>query len=182
MPCWRHGLLRYILVVYCEYRLRQILYVHPFAGKKPLPSGLKSNQPNAQFFNGWNNFFSCCLVHIEYSLCSALTGCTACARRMVLAPASERPKYFTLPSAISSLPCRQHPQLAYLDQRDVDTAGLLHPRSTALKNLPRLSLICSGFTGHPNHFPSCILKPNFVAIVTLLRNGANASPTSSSLL
>ena len=35
--------------------------------------------------------------HSEYSLCSAATGCTACARRIAAAPASDRPKCFTLP-------------------------------------------------------------------------------------
>jgi hypothetical protein len=38
----------------------------------------------------------------EYSLCSAATGWTALARRIVCTPASERPKCFTLPSWISS--------------------------------------------------------------------------------
>ena len=36
----------------------------------------------------------------EYSLCSAETGCSAWARRMLAAPASERPKNSTLPSLI----------------------------------------------------------------------------------
>src|SRR6266705_1912911 len=41
--------------------------------------------------------------HSEYSLCTAVTGCTACARRMVRTPASDMPKCFTLPCAIKSL-------------------------------------------------------------------------------
>ena len=40
--------------------------------------------------------------HSEYSLCSADTGCTACARRMLATPASDRPKNRTLPCATSS--------------------------------------------------------------------------------
>jgi formylglycine-generating enzyme required for sulfatase activity len=48
-------------------------------------------------------FVSGSRVHIEYSFCSALTGCTACARRTVAAPGSDRPKCFTFPAAISSL-------------------------------------------------------------------------------
>ena len=36
--------------------------------------------------------------HSEYSLCSAATGWTACARRIVCTPASDRPKCLTLPS------------------------------------------------------------------------------------
>ena len=38
----------------------------------------------------------------EYSLCRAVTGWTACARRMFCTPASERPKCRTLPAWISS--------------------------------------------------------------------------------
>ncbi len=39
----------------------------------------------------------------EYSLCRAVTGCTAWARRMVFAPASDIPKCLTLPCWIRSL-------------------------------------------------------------------------------
>src|SRR5262245_45361634 len=38
------------------------------------------------------------LHHNEYSFCRAVTGWTACARRMTCTPASERPKCLTLPS------------------------------------------------------------------------------------
>ncbi len=38
----------------------------------------------------------------EYSLCTAATGWTAWARRIVSAPGSDRPKCLTLPAAISS--------------------------------------------------------------------------------
>src|SRR6187200_1908916 len=41
--------------------------------------------------------------HSEYSLCTAVTGCTAWARRMVPAAASDMPKCFTLPALMSSL-------------------------------------------------------------------------------
>ena len=37
-----------------------------------------------------------------YSLCRAVIGCTACARRMVAAAASDRPRWRTLPAATSS--------------------------------------------------------------------------------
>lgn len=41
-------------------------------------------------------------VHSEYSLWSAVTGWTACARRMVSVPASDSPKWATLPAATRS--------------------------------------------------------------------------------
>src|SRR5690606_40184568 len=61
----------------------------------------------------------CCLVSLSYgyprylpsfptrrssdlSLCNAVRGCSACARRIVSVPASESPQCFTLPSAIRS--------------------------------------------------------------------------------
>src|SRR6266540_4510095 len=40
-------------------------------------------------------------VHREYSVCSAVTGCTAWARRIVEGPASDSPMWRTLPSATS---------------------------------------------------------------------------------
>ena len=40
--------------------------------------------------------------HNEYSLCTAATGWMAWARRIVCAPASDRPNYLTLPSLIRS--------------------------------------------------------------------------------
>jgi hypothetical protein len=40
-------------------------------------------------------------VHREYSVCSAATGCTAWARRIVVEPASDSPMWRTLPSATS---------------------------------------------------------------------------------
>ena len=40
--------------------------------------------------------------HSEYSVCSAEIGCTATALRIVSAPASESPRWRTLPSCTSS--------------------------------------------------------------------------------
>lgn len=40
--------------------------------------------------------------HMAYSLCTAVTGSTACARRIVLALASDSPQCFTLPSRINA--------------------------------------------------------------------------------
>ena len=44
--------------------------------------------------------------HSEYSLCSAETGCTAWARRILAIPASDRPKKRTLPSRTRSATAR----------------------------------------------------------------------------
>ena len=41
-------------------------------------------------------------VHSEYSVCSAAIGCTACARRIVVGAASDRPRKRTLPARTSS--------------------------------------------------------------------------------
>lgn len=54
----------------------------------------------------------------EYSLCNAVTGWTAWARRIVCVPASERPKCFTLPEQL-----KQHPE---------PEAGFMLMRQTAL--------------------------------------------------
>ena len=73
-----------------------------FPVRKPLPNGLKGTKPIPSSWSVGRISCSGSRHHSEYSLCSAVTGCTACARRIVAAPASERPKCFTFPSAISS--------------------------------------------------------------------------------
>ena len=45
---------------------------------------------------------STCRVHSEYSVCSAVIGCTAWARRMVSVEASLSPRKRTLPAVTSS--------------------------------------------------------------------------------
>jgi len=70
--------------------------------RKPLPSGLNGTKPMPSSSSVGRISASMSRVHSEYSLCSAVTGWAACARRIVPAPASESPKCLTLPSAMSS--------------------------------------------------------------------------------
>src|ERR1700761_5945555 len=71
--------------------------------KKPFPRGLNGTKPMPSSASVGMTDASGSRQKSEYSLCRAVTGCTAWARRMVLAPASERPKCFTLPAWIKSL-------------------------------------------------------------------------------
>src|SRR3954471_2461711 len=71
--------------------------------RKPLLSGLNGTNPIPSSSSVGRISRSGSRHHSEYSLCSAATGCTAWARRMVCAPASDKPKVFTLPSRIRSL-------------------------------------------------------------------------------
>ena len=71
--------------------------------RKPLPSGLNGTKPMPSSSSVGRIPASGSRHHSEYSLCSAVTGCTAWARRIVCAPASERPKCLTLPCRIRSL-------------------------------------------------------------------------------
>jgi hypothetical protein len=71
--------------------------------RKPLPSGLNGTKPTPSSSRVGTICSSGSRHHSEYSDCSAVTGCTAWARRIVRAPASERPKCPALPSSISSL-------------------------------------------------------------------------------
>ena len=71
--------------------------------RKPLPSGLNGTKPMPSSSSVGSTSRSGSRCQREYSLCTAATGCTAWARRIVLAPASERPKCLTLPSAMRSL-------------------------------------------------------------------------------
>jgi len=66
--------------------------------RNPLPNGLyatkamlSSSSAGRISFYGWR-------YHREYSLCTAATGWTACARRMVAAAASDKPKCLILPA------------------------------------------------------------------------------------
>src|ERR1700739_866618 len=71
--------------------------------RKPLPNGLNGTKPIPSSSKAGNTSASGSLHHNEYSLWSAVTGWTACARRMVCTPASDRPKCFTLPCWTNSL-------------------------------------------------------------------------------
>src|SRR5271157_5134841 len=73
-----------------------------FPVRKPLPSGLKGTKPMPSSSRVGMTSASGARYQSEYSLCNAVTGCTACARRIVFAPASDIPKCFTLPCWIRS--------------------------------------------------------------------------------
>jgi hypothetical protein len=62
----------------------------------PAATGIES------FVCFWNASLCGSRQQSEYSLCRAVTGCTALALRMLAAPASDNPKCLTFPSAISS--------------------------------------------------------------------------------
>ena len=66
--------------------------------RKPLPSGLNGTKPMPSSAQVGRTSGSGSRVHSEYSLCTAVTGCTAWARRIVAAAASDRPKWRTLPA------------------------------------------------------------------------------------
>lgn len=70
--------------------------------RNPLPSGLNGTNPMPSSASVGSTSGSGSRVHSEYSDCTAVTGCTACARRIVAAPASESPKWRTFPAATSS--------------------------------------------------------------------------------
>ena len=83
--------------------LSKVVVSSIFPVRKPLPSGLKGTKPIPSSSSVGRIASSGSRHQSEYSLCSAVTGWTAWARRIVCTPASERPKCRTLPSAISSL-------------------------------------------------------------------------------
>src|SRR5207247_11358822 len=73
------------------------------AVRKLFPRGLNGKNPKPSSSRVGSSSSSERLHHSEYSLCTAVSGCTACARRIVRTPASHMPKCFTLPCAINSL-------------------------------------------------------------------------------
>ena len=60
--------------------------------RKPRPSGLYGTKPMPSSRNVGRTSASASRDHSEYSVCSALIGCTACARRIVSGAASESPR------------------------------------------------------------------------------------------
>jgi hypothetical protein len=83
-------------------QLSNVVFVSIFPVRKPLPRGLNGTNPTPSSSRVGSNSSSGRLHHSEYSLWTAVTGWAACARRIVCTPASERPKYLTLPSRIRS--------------------------------------------------------------------------------
>ena len=77
--------------------LSNVVFSSIFPVRKPLPSGLKGTKPMPSSSSVGRTSASGSRHHSEYSLWSAATGWTAWARRIVCAPASERPKCLTLP-------------------------------------------------------------------------------------
>ena len=105
--------------------------------RKPLPSGLKGTKPMPSSSSVGRISCSGSRHHSEYSLCSAVTGCTAWARRMVCAPASDRPKCLHLALARSGpSPRPRRPRSARRDRRDAGRTDRCD-RSSAASARPR---------------------------------------------
>ena len=79
--------------------LSNVVFSSIFPVRNPLPSGLNGTKPMPSSSSAGSSSSSGFRHHSEYSLWSAVTGCTACARRIVFTPASDMPKCFTLPGA-----------------------------------------------------------------------------------
>jgi hypothetical protein len=94
--------------------------------------------------------------------------------------ASESPKQRTLPSCTSSptVPDVFDRHLR-IDTVLVEQVEPLDP--DRLREAVATARICSGLLSSPAGAPSSMWNPNLVAITTWSRNGARASPTSSSL-
>ena len=122
--------------------------------RKPLPSGLNGTKPMPSSSRVGRTSASGSRHHSEYSLWSAVTGWTACARRIVCAPASDRPKCFTLPSRISSFTVAgdvldRHVRVDAVLVEEVDGSIL-----SRLSDPSATRLMCSGRLFSPSAFPS----------------------------
>ena len=106
-----------------EIRRSNVVFSSICPVRKPLPSGLNGTKPMPSSSSTGSISFSGSRHHREYSLCSAVTGCTACARRIVCTPASDSPKCLTLPSRIRSLPCQPRLRSARSDRRGAGRRG-----------------------------------------------------------
>ena len=149
--------------------------------RNPLPSGLKGTKPIPSSSRVGTICSSGSRHHSEYSLCRAVTGWTALARRIVCEPASDRPKCLTFPAPIRSLTAPATSSMAtsgstrcWYSRSMVSTPRRWSEPSTAWR-------MCSGWLERPTWRPwGSKRNPNLVAMTTSRRKGARASPTSSS--
>src|SRR6266700_7267792 len=81
--------------------------------RKPLPRGLNGTNPMPSSSSVGSSSSSGRRHHSEYSLCTAVTGWTAWARRMVAAAASDMPKCLTLPAPIRVCVLTPHSRAEY---------------------------------------------------------------------
>jgi hypothetical protein len=156
--------------------------------RKPLPSGLKGTKPMPSSSSVGMISASGLRHQSEYSLCSAVTGWTACARRMVCTPGFGEAEVLHL-ALLDQVLHRaghvfdRHVRIDAVLIEQVDGVGpsrLSEPSADLLDvlgpavqaGLPPARWLEVGIES----------KPNLVAITTWSRNGASASPTSSSLV
>ena len=125
-------------------------------------------------------------VHNEYSVCSAVIGCVACARRIVSGAASLRPMWRTLPSftsspiapTVSSIGRLKSTRCRYQRSTWSVPSRFSEPSSArrAFSADPSSTrLVGSSFVGSKR-------MPNLVAITQSSRRPEIALPTSSSFL
>src|SRR5580765_4734922 len=155
-----------------------------FPVRNPAPSGLNGTKPMPSSSSSGSSSTSGPRQNSEYSLWTAVTGCTACARRIVWMPASDRPKCFTLPAAIRSLIVPATSSIGTFGSTRCWYKRSMRSVRRRLRLPSTAALMCSGRLLVPlPRSPVCGLmsKPNLVAMITLSRIGASASPTSSSL-
>ena len=81
----------------------KVLVVSTVPVRNPLPSGLNGTKPMPSSAQTARTSVSGRRHHRLYSLWIAVTGCTAWARRMVSAAASDMPKWRILPASTRSL-------------------------------------------------------------------------------
>ena len=149
--------------------------------RNPLPSGLYGTNPIPSSSTVGRISFSGVRHRREYSLWSAVTGWTACARRMVSAAASDIPKCRTFPASTSSL------TVPATSSRDLGVDAVLVVEVDDVHAEPAQRALDGAVDVlRPAQTPverssSSNAKPNFVAMTTSSRCGARASPTISSL-
>jgi hypothetical protein len=138
--------------------------------RNPLPSGLKGTKPIPSSSSVGTISTSGSRHHSEYSLCRAMTGWTAWARRIVCGPASDRPKCCTFPAPIRSVTAPATSSIA--------TSGSTRCRySRSMASTPRrwsepstAWRMGSGWLERPTCRPSVSKRnPNLVAMTTWSR-------------
>ena len=92
------------------------------AGQETHAERAPGHEADAQFLAERDNLSSGPRQSIEYSFCTAVTGSSACARRSVFSPISDRPQCSTLPWPSGPSPHRRRPRWAPRGRRGAGTA------------------------------------------------------------
>ena len=149
------------------------------SARKPRASGANATSVVPSSWQASSNPSSGLRLQSEYSFCTALTGCTALARRSVAAETSESPIARTCPEATMSAIA---PMLSSIGTRLSQRCRYQRSITSVRSRVSDSRQVRLSVSGRPSmtRRPSTPVMPHLVARWTRLRQPASASPSSDS--